>query len=281
MNQYITVDEFKGRIALQDGDIPAVTGIIEAASRWIDNYCHRNFYVWYGTRYFKGARNTLYIPSPFDLLSVTSLWTDPLGQGAWPFLFAPTDFVLANVDGYDSLPYTKIYLADCAQQRDFAPGTLRGVKILGIWGYGDGSSRGAFPYLANGVVLPTDGLTDPATALALATGQGALFSAGTTLRIDTEDMYVPIVSGDVLTLERGVNGTTAVAHSEGAAIYIAQYHRIVKEACTEQSVKWWKRRESAYASKIGDQTNGIVQVYHGLDADVETMLNNSHVRRVI
>jgi hypothetical protein len=63
-------------------------------------------------------------------------------------------------------------------------------------------------------------VTDTATSITLATGQGGLFPALSSgdyffLTISTEIVKTTARSGDVLTVQRAQEGTTAVAHSSG------------------------------------------------------------------
>ncbi len=60
--------------------------ILEAASRAIESYCNRRFYCTTGTKYFDGSLS-LWIP---DLLSITTLKTDDVGDGTYENVFEGT-----------------------------------------------------------------------------------------------------------------------------------------------------------------------------------------------
>jgi hypothetical protein len=57
-------------------------------------------------------------------------------------------------------------------------------------------------------------------------------------------MYVQSYSTNTLTVVRGVNGTTAAAHTTGAALAIYQYPSPIAEATLIQAARLWKRRDT-------------------------------------
>ena len=72
-------------------------------------------------------------------------------------------------------------------------------------------------------------------------------SAGHTIRIGDEQLYVTAASTDdqgvtTLTVQRGVNGTTAAAHAVGSGISMYRYPEGVAEACLLQAAVWWRER---------------------------------------
>ena len=91
------------------------------------------------------------------------------------------------------------------------------VLVNGTWGYVPHYGT----HLRNsGVTVPAGNLSSGATTLTLSTGQGANFSAGDILFVDSEAMYVTPFTVDTLVLERGQLGTTAAAHTNPTVIYI-------------------------------------------------------------
>lgn len=131
---YMSAEEFRARV----GSVGAVTGdaltaVLVAASRQIDNETGRNFNksavpeARYVTARFADA-----IDVP-DLLSVDELAVDD-GSRTYATVWAATDFDLAPVDAADrGHPYAEIRVAPLGARR-FA-GTARGVRITGIWGW--------------------------------------------------------------------------------------------------------------------------------------------------
>jgi hypothetical protein len=248
----------------------------EAVSRYIDEHTHRFFYCSETARYFNGSGATLNLP--IDLLSVSSFKLDQDGSQHYSTSLVPADYVLNPTWTY---PKTYIKHSLVTSQGSFASNIPAGVLITGVWGYGTGET--ATPYIDSGVTVNTTGITNIATTHALASGKGVYFSVGMTIRITTgtasEQLYITGVSSDTLTFQRGVNGTTAAAHISGDTIYIYQYHSSVVAAALVQLSIWWKRRESAYAAKIGNTITGEFESYKGLDPAVKDMLETGRVIR--
>jgi hypothetical protein len=67
------------------------------------------------------------------------------------------------------------------------------------------------PFVA---LLNESGFDATETDVTLDTNVGASFTAGDVLEIEAEQMFVVSVSGDVLTVVRGWNGTTGAAHAD-------------------------------------------------------------------
>ena len=246
-----------------------LTRLLDTASRQVDNYCRRFFYCWEGTRYYDGARRILFTD---DILSITTFKLDTDADGTYETtLTANTDYVLYPINEYPKT-LAEISSLGTRQQTNFAPDIKRGVQIIGVFGFGDETSRGASPYLASGAVVNTGNMTDSATTHALATGTGALFSAGMTIRIGSEQFYVSGVSTDTLTVERGVNGTTAAAHLAGVAIYIYQYPYAVYQSTLIMAMRAWKRKDSAYQDVVGYGELGTVISSKGFDPDAAKLL---------
>lgn len=73
-------------------------------------------------------------------------------------------------------------------------------------------SMRVFDYLAAAIASTT--------ATTITVLHGDWFAAGSTITIDTEELYISTVSDDTLTVTRGYNSTTANTHSSGAYVYI-------------------------------------------------------------
>ena len=126
------------------------------------------------------------------------------------------------------------------------------VQIVGEWGWQrrtrrEGETAGA--------------AVDAETREVRVTGSSGA-SAGHTLLIDEEQLYVREAGGGRLAVDRGVNGTEASAHETGSAVYVFEYPGPVVEAALLQTVRLWR-----LASGAGDSEGRAV-----LDADVRTLL---------
>lgn len=109
---YCTPEELKSRAGIPDtNDDFEILAVCHAVSRWIDDHCgpDRHFYRRTATMTFDSCDPyKLTIP---DLVSVTTLKTDPDGDGTFEQTWATTDYQLQPVNAAAHLeaePYTKI-----------------------------------------------------------------------------------------------------------------------------------------------------------------------------
>ncbi len=68
-------------------------------------------------------------------------------------------------------------------------------------------------------LLNESGFDATETDVTLDTNEGANFSQGDIIEMESEQLYVQSVSGDTLTVIRGWNGTTGAAHSDNTPIF--------------------------------------------------------------
>ncbi|MBM3213248.1 hypothetical protein FJZ33_13610, partial [Candidatus Poribacteria bacterium] len=215
MNSYCTIGDVKGVLGISaTTDDTVIRKICEATSRLIDNYCsgaqRRHFYVESATRYFDGT-----VPLRIDdLLTITTIKTDEDGDGTFEnTLTVTTDYLLYPLNSY---PKTKVELSIGGNYGSFGT-TKKGCQIVGVWGYGDGIST--TPYIEDTTIA--EDLTAGESAIDVTSATN--LSAGQTILINSEQMYIYSISSKTLTVECGVNGTTEAIHTSGATIYIYQY----------------------------------------------------------
>lgn len=238
------------------GDIKAELGItattsdsilllaLEDASREVDAYCNRHFYVKTATKYFGVANPSRVLID--DCLSVTTLTTDSEGDGT----FDGETWTQGDTEDFILWPYNdfpKLWI-ETGPESDYAFACDdRYIKIVGLWGYGDGQS--ATPYRASGLTGTLSDASD--TTITASADASAIIYAGQTLLIESEQVYVSSVSTTTLTVERGVNGTTAAAHT-AAAMNIYKYPSPV--------ARWTRdRAKELYVVKPGFQMEMIGQ----------------------
>ena len=236
---------------------------MKMASRSIDAYCGRYFYITSETRQYRGDGNRLFLYS--DLLSVTTLTTLKSDRSTEK-TFATTDYELFPL-GDTVFPKTWIELADDTTAGSFASGRRRGVQIAGLFGYGTGLS--ATPY--ESATTTNDGSFNSTEATFTATA-GANLNVGETILIDSEQMFVTGISSDTITVQRAMNGTTGASHSTGATVYVYKYPSAVTEAFYMQSARTSKRFLTAYATTIGASEMSPYEVSIGMDQDVRRLL---------
>ena len=140
-NSYGTLTRLKTMLGITGtGNDTELLQSLEMASRSIDAYCRRKFYVTSETTQYRGEGNRLMLYD--DLLSITTFTTlkdDRSTEKTW----ASTDYELFPL-GDTRFPKEYIELADNTTAGSFANNRRRGVQIVGLFGYGTGSS--ATPY---------------------------------------------------------------------------------------------------------------------------------------
>lgn len=267
LNLYADAGTFARRYVndatLDAGDQTEMLAVLEGVSRAIDDYCDRHFFAITATRVFPGdGYSSMWIP---DLISATSVKLDEDEDGTFETTLTTASYRLVRPGHYDAdgTPKTKIELRPNGAVGTFQA-TPRLLEIAGIWGY------------TNATVIPAATLTEnlDTSEVGVDVSGGTLFEIGQTILIDSEQMYVSGIATNTLTVTRGVNGTTAAAHTDTDQI-IQRYVYVpsVTEAAIIQAGRMWKRRETAYANVIQNPLTGGMEQYKGLDPDVKMMLD--------
>ena len=243
MNAYNDLDTLKNRLQLATGASVGSTfdtelrKLLEAASRAADRLTNRRFYAESGTRYFRGDSRRLFFVD--DVLSITSLKSDWDGDGTYEdSLTENTDYYLHPLNRF---PKSWAEMASLSNYSGFST-RPRGVEVVGVFGYGNG--RSATPYSATSITVTVGSATG--TTLTLS-AEGTI-AAGHTILVESEQMYISSVTSDgskTATAVRGVNGTTATAHSaKTASIY--DYPEDLMEVVLIQAYKWWEEKNVGY-----------------------------------
>ena len=252
MNGYARLGDVRADVtglqaAVAAGSDASMLRDIEDASRAFDADCNgRHFYAHKGTRYFRGdGGRTLLLPS--DLISVSSLTVDITGDGSTDYtLVEGTDYWLRPESASQhGAPYWQIDLIPWGTQIGEWPKGERSIVITGLWGWSyELESTGL-----TGTVASTDGTTVTANSTA-----GTLIYPGDVIAIEDEQLYVSAVSTTSLTVQRGVNGTTAAAHS-AKTIYVRRYPRDIEGAIKRRVIA--KRWENRSGMPLGEPGRGF------------------------
>lgn len=244
MNLYCTLAAAK-RSANESGTSRDVLWLekIEAASRRIDLFCGRHFFTVSEARYFDGAcRPEVWVD---DFLSVSALAMDSALDGTFTgeTWVEGTDWIARPYNGWP-----KIGMEMHITGRYLWSDLRRYIKATGVFGYGDGQS--ASPWV---VVAGVTGTLADAADTSMTLSVADLVEAGSTLLIESEQVFVSAVSSTTATVRRGVNGTTAVAHT-AAALSLALYPAVVTRACATLAVGYMAGdAHSGYRTeRIGD-----------------------------
>jgi hypothetical protein len=223
---------------------------LEAASRSIDRYCNRHFYIEQGTKYFNGDDGFIEIE---DLLDLTSIKMDSDLDGVYEEEWKTEDYIL-----YPLNKFPKTWF----EASTFGSYTILNApkvcEIIGTWGY----SRTSTPYYDSGVNIITTGTDD--TDL-ITTGK---LTEGQTILVESEQMYIssyyaetsgePPVTTHHIVVKRGINGTTAVKHDSKTA-YIYEYPSEITQVCLEIASRMYETRKAQgiVSERIGDYSYTI------------------------
>lgn len=265
---YASVDLFKDYLAGDTyadnwaDDVTVIRTILESASRTIEAYVgDRSFAPYIATREYDlgigELRNRSELPRdshrilPTDpVLGVVPLddWltATPTTVTAYDATARTSSTVLTEgltndyiLEPYPQAPYHTLKLSD-----DTTNNLSQGQKtltILGSWGWQD--------EVLNGDTL--NGAINATTTTVVKTNASAAIYPGSTILIDSEQMYVRAKNGTNLTVFRGVNGTTAATHLDNANIYKYLYPADVVEACLAIARDRFRSREAGTTAIIG------------------------------
>lgn len=238
--------------------------IMEGFSDLMDRLAERRFYCYEGAYYFDGPEGIFWVD---DLLSISEFLIDEDGDGTPESSLVATDYLLKP---YNKYPKDTIEPSPWGNYGSFAAGIAQGVKITGVWGYGNGLS--ATPYKASGDTVQDDPLIAGATLILVT--DPANFSIGQNLRIETEQVYIEDITivDKQLKVERGINGTTAAEHAKDTAISIYEYPFLISQAVYVETARTWKRKDEGWVTAIigSKETGGPIKVSEkGLDKTTE------------
>ena len=218
--------------------------LLEEASRLIDGHCNRHFYVLHAARQFEAkGRSTemrqLLLPDLIaaDSVRVAARFDGPPREPAWrtaPYRLYPLEAAPLQPWGR---PYTRMAIAPAGPSAD-CPAL---VEIAGRWGYRQVVND-------TGATLAADASAGDAT---LTVSDGVPFSPGQTLSLADEQLHLTAVSDTELTVNRAVNGTTATAQTNGAAIGIYTYPAPLVEACLQLAMRLWRGDDPAQPNRTG------------------------------
>ena len=250
-NWYVSRDEVKRHLKILDTREDAtLDDIIAGVSRQIDRHCGRSFFARSGTRTFTAQSTTRVLLPNDDLLAVTTLKTDEDADLSYATTWLTADYVLLPSNALQESPpqpYWDIRVAPSGAE--LFPTTLLGVQIVGSWGYYQVLRRAAS--LLSAAISST-------TATTCTVDNAGDFETGQTLKIDSEQVFISNIDNDTLTIERGVNGTTAATHLDNAAIDIYTYP-VVSDACRLQcQQEYWAK--DARGGVIGSSEMGPIRL---------------------
>lgn len=238
-NSYANLDTLKSSGMLNisstafDGRLLA---LLEHVSRWFDDYCNRHFFVLNSVRRFDGTGG-VELPVP-DLISITALKTDQDQDRAFEVSWGAGDYLLYPLNAEPQQPWgrphTRVLVDTEAGSRTEFPSGKSTVEIDGKWGFREA--------LEDSGADINEGGTFTASDTTLTVTDGGKLAPGQTVLVENEQIYVTSAATNDLTVERGVNGTSAVSHPDGTDIFLYRYPGSVVEACLLQTSRLWHLR---------------------------------------
>lgn len=317
---------------------------IESASRTVEKLLHRRFYPEQATRKFDWP-NGSYARSWRLWLDDNELITlDELASGS--VVFGPSEYFLRRADSKDEPPYDSIELS-LDGNAAFGQGTTwqRDVSVTGLFGYDDvvmpagalaealdttetgvdvtDSSIGVGDLitvdtermvvtgktmLTTGQTLQAD-LTANAAGVSVSVTNGAAYTVGEVILLDSERMLIVDVAGNTLTVKRawdgtvlathsgstiyaprtltvtrGALGTTAATHSSSAGVSRQVYPGPVVALCVAESLSTVQNELAGYAHTSGSDNNSTTLSMSALqsarDLAMQTYGRRARVRAV-
>jgi hypothetical protein len=260
---YVSRDSLKRRLGDSlTTDDATYREVLEGVTRGIDDLCGRTFRISLATRYYASQMSRVLLIADADLLAITTLATDLDFDGVYETTWTETtDYRLAPYNAAaDLAPYWKIECAPFGQK--WFPSFVRSTQVIGKWGY--------FEDLGSAGTLGAAISTTSTTSVTMTAGHG--IEALQTILIDSEQLYVTAVTTNTLTVDRGVNGTTAATHSNGATVQFYRYPATVREAAVIQAARIFRRKDAPFGI-TGSPEFGQTALIARIDPDVKQMLS--------
>lgn len=220
-------------------------GLLDASSRMVDGICGRVFYEVRDSRQFD-------VSNPFsvfldDLIRPMAVLVDDSGDGIYTktldrdsYRSYPLD---ARPSSSDGRPY---YMLKTIGSGRFPVGRAR-VFVDGFWGF-----RRHVVGLGSYVSNAGGDLTRASASFRV--DDDSPITAGRTIMLGEEQLFVRQVGASVLNVVRGVNGTDAVAHDDGTQVFGFRYPAEVTEATLRFAEYLYRRRGGLRGLTIVSET---------------------------
>jgi hypothetical protein len=284
---YEDLKTYQGIASTTTADDVLLKALCQTASAMWDNTTRRHFAPRVETRYYDyddagdlgisaRARLSLGLGGSVlkvddDLLEVNTLTT---GNGTVTVL--PADILLKCGNGYNRMPYDRIELASNGTTTVFTfSGTAQKANaVTGIWGYHDAWSHA---WLDSLDTVEGGGITASATSLTVNDADGAdangltpRFKIQGLIKIGTEYLYVTArdTATNVLTVTRGVNGSTAAIHAADVSIYVYQPITDVVQMVKRLAAWMYGQKDSPFFEAQTNAQLGTVTIPAAVPVDV-------------
>lgn len=123
----------------------------------------------------------------------------------------------------------------------------RVISILGVWGsHDDYANAWVDSTTVLGVAITTTGATT------FTSSSGASLKAGWIIKIDSEYLYIVSISSNTVTVQRGVNGSTAATHLINTVVYYWEVMFQIEGICRQAAVLYYNLRKNPGVAMIVD-----------------------------
>ncbi|MBK9496820.1 MAG: phage gp6-like head-tail connector protein [Xanthomonadales bacterium] len=219
---YATLTQVRAYLKLdtaETGDDALLTDFIRSSSRYCDTRSGTHFYPLIETRYFDVPENRRMLQFDDHLLELTSATNgDATAITLSDLLYHPATIYPkygTSLKAQSSQVWTSDTYGECEQV----------IALTGVWGYHDDYSRAWV--LSGDAVADALGLNASVTTINVTNASGAAndligprFQAGQLIKVDSEYIDITSITGNALTVVRGVYGSTAAAHLTAAPISV-------------------------------------------------------------
>jgi len=247
-NAYATLADYKnyvtarGQTASTDAtDDVVIDGLLDSASRFIDDETGRVFYPYIQTLYFDTpfSKELCVYEDLLEALTVTN--GDAVVVSSTEYFLVPRNFYPAYAIKLNDVSVT-------FWNSDSSGGFENAVSIKAIWGFRQQYSRDGWKVgTTTTEALDTSEVEFDVTA-------STLFSAGQIVRYDNElGIIASTASGKITVVSRGDNGSAVVTHDSGITVYIWQPEQGAKNAVLEIV-------NSMYNRRFGNSTSSAVTI---------------------
>ena len=247
LNVYATPTSLKRRLGITDTTHDATLWhLLNVASRIVDGYCGRRFYVSMESKRFDVRdRNGVHLD---DLIEVAQVVEDWDGDGVFERVRHRREYILYPLDANPSsphgLPFHVMRISRRSSGRCFPSGRAA-VQVTGRWGYRS-------HYVSLGGYVSNSGTPVTPLSGSIRVDDDTNLSAGQTILIDSEQMFVTQIGASLMNVVRGVNGTPSVSHLDASEVKVLQFPAEVIEATLLTAVDRWRRRDG-----IASRSDGI------------------------
>lgn len=289
MNEYAGLSDIRKYFDFADANDGSAANVklkeyLLQASREIDRYTHRRFYPYHKFLWFDSPDDRRTLQFQDDVLELNGL-SDNGGASAVSLGVV----FLRSGDSFNLTPYDNIELDDSTGSTlDYSGTPQKAVKADVIIGFRELFDEDNYGWIDSGASL-TDDLAS-GTTLASTTGSGGTNSLGESPRFATMQLWrlgsgasqemayvLDTTLGDmgsgITQIIRGVNGTTATCHANGAPIYTWQPEEVIKRQ-TIRLAKWaYEARNNAQGGRTLFPQFGSIELPDTWPKDVSNALD--------